>query len=86
MEIKCFEEHGRRIMVEFRCYRCNKAELRPLEECRDKECFRGLYDLIPPINWENGGFYYPLFCPDCKKAYKQFMSCEAVERCEYYAK
>lgn len=47
-----------------------------------KECYRDLYDLNPPIGWENGGFYYPLFCPDCKKAYERFMNGEDGERKE----
>lgn len=79
MEIKSFEEHGRKILVEFTCYRCKKTATRPLEDCRPKEySVRGLYDLIPPKGWEDGGFYYPLFCPDCREDYKAFMDGAAI--------
>ena len=75
MELKGYETHGRKLMVEFKCYRCKKTEIRSLEECMKEatEYFRGLYDLKPPKGWEDGGFYYPMFCPDCKKAYEDFM-------------
>lgn len=71
-----FESHGRKLMVEFKCRRCGKTELRTLEECMKEvtEYFQGLYNLNPPAGWDNGGFYYPLFCPDCKKAYENFMN------------
>ena len=41
------------------------------------EDYQGLYDLRPPEGWNSGGFYYPLLCPDCKKAYEEFMNCGA---------
>ena len=76
MEIKSIKTHGRTLLVEFKCYRCKKTETRDLEECLNEtsEYYRDLYDLNPPTGWKNGGFYYPLFCPDCKKAYERFMN------------
>lgn len=70
-----YETHGRKLLVEFKCYRCKKTEIRPFEECVNeaKECFRDLYDLKPPKEWKDGGFYYPMFCPACNKAYEDFM-------------
>ena len=46
-----------------------------LEECIKEQdvYYRDLYDLRPPKEWEDGGFYYPLFCPECAKAYELFM-------------
>lgn len=78
MQITRFETHGRRLMVEFTCYRCRTRVVRPLEECmkEETECYRDLYDLRPPEGWKDGGFYYPMFCPDCAKAYEQFMKGE----------
>jgi hypothetical protein len=75
MDIIQFESHGRKLMVEFKCYRCKKTTLRPFEECVKEvtDGVRGLYDLRPPQAWKDGGFYYPMFCPDCKKAYEDFM-------------
>ena len=63
------------MLVEFECRRCKAKSTRPLEDCmkEQKESYQGLYDLRPPIGWQNGGFYHPLFCPDCKKAYEHFM-------------
>ena len=79
MEINCFEEHGRRILVEFTCRRCRKTETRPLEDCRPTEySVRGLYDLTPPNGWRDGGFYYNMFCPDCRKDYEAFMDGTAI--------
>ena len=75
MNFANYEMNGRKLMVEFKCRRCEKTEIRPLEECmkEQKEYFRDLYDLRPPQDWKDGGFYYPLFCPDCKRAYEDFM-------------
>lgn len=75
MEITRYEAHGRKLMVEFMCYRCKTTAIRPLAECMEeqKEGYQGLYDLRPPKEWKDGGFYYPLFCPECAKAYEEFM-------------
>ena len=76
MEIRTYETHGRKLLVEFTCQRCKKTATKPLEECmkQDNECYQDLYNLSPPKEWQDGGFYYPLFCPDCKKAYEEFMN------------
>ena len=76
MEIKTYEMHGRRMMVEFECRRCKKTEARSLEECMKEvsEGFNGLHDLKPPKGWRDGGFYCPLFCPQCAEKYDLFMS------------
>lgn len=70
------EGYGRRLMVEFTCRRCGKTELRTLDECMNevKEGYAGLHDLKPPKGWKDGGIYDHMFCPDCKKAYEQFMN------------
>ena len=75
MQTKQDETHGRRLLVEFKCYRCKTTTIRPLEECMEeqKECYRDLYDLKPPKEWKDGGFYYPLFCPECAEAYDLFI-------------
>lgn len=75
MEIHSFEDHGRKLLVEFECRRCRTTATRTLEECVEElECNFELYRLSPPKGWQDGGFYYPLFCPDCKKAYVEFMN------------
>ena len=74
MKITEFESCGRRLMVEFKCYRCKTTAIRPLKECMGElECYQELYDLRPPKEWKDGGFYYPTFCPECAKAYELFM-------------
>lgn len=75
MTIDIYETHGRRLMVEFKCRRCGITAIRPLEDCMKEqtECYRSLYDLRPPKGWQDGGFYYPTFCPECAKAYDLFM-------------
>ena len=74
MEIPSFDGYGRTVMVRFRCWRCKKVDLRPLEDCLPTECpVRHLSDLIPPNGWRDGGFYYPTFCPDCAEKYDKFM-------------
>lgn len=82
MIIDKLETHGRKLLVEFTCYRCKAVAIRPLQTCLEesKECYRGLYDLNPPREWENGGFYYPLFCPDCAADYKKFMGGWGLEK------
>jgi hypothetical protein len=40
------------------------------------DSFRGLYDLAPPADWRDGGFYYPMFCKECKEAFERFMDGE----------
>lgn len=76
MKIDHFETHGRKLLVEFKCQRCETTATRSLEDCMNdgNECYRGLWDLHPPKEWKDGGFYYPMFCPDCRKAYERFMS------------
>ena len=75
MNIPKYEGYGRTIMVRFQCRRCEKIALRKLEDCVPSDSpVRDLYDLIPPKEWKNGGFYYPTFCPDCAKAYDQFIN------------
>lgn len=78
-----YETHGRRLLVEFKCYRCKTTATRTLKECEkdSQECFRDLYDLHPPSEWKDGGFYYPLFCPECAKKYERFMNGEELQQC-----
>ena len=74
MEINSFEGHGRTLMVRFMCWRCKKTVARPLKDCLPTEGpMRNLYDLTPPKDWRNGGFYYPTFCPECAEKYDHFM-------------
>lgn len=74
MDICTYEEHGRKLLVEFKCRRCGTTALRPLQESvKEADYIQGLWSLNPPKEWYNGGFYYPLFCPDCKRAYDEFM-------------
>ena len=77
MRFTSYKTHGRKLMVEFMCYRCRTTRIRPLQECLKEVAESGyidLYDLNPPTGWKNGGFYYPMFCPKCKKAYEDFMN------------
>lgn len=77
IEIQHYEYHGRRLMVEFTCRRCKKTALRPLKDCMQSvDYFQGLYALAPPADWYDGGFYYPMFCKECKEAYDRFMNGE----------
>lgn len=78
MNFDKLEGHGRTIMVQFRCYRCRATAVKPLSDSLNSDGTRGLYDLVPPSGWRNGGFYYPLFCPKCKEKYDRFMSGEEV--------
>lgn len=77
MQIDSFEGFGRTIMVRFMCYRCKRTAARKLQECRpDDHHVRDLSDLIPPEGWRDGGFYYPMFCPECAEKYDKFMEGE----------
>ena len=76
MQIDRFEANGRRLMVEFQCRRCKISAIRPLEVCVKEVNYNNLWDLKPPEDWQNGGFYYPLFCPKCSEAHKRFMNME----------
>ena len=77
MEIKEYEGHGRRLMVEFACTRCKNTEYKPLFDCLPTEFpVRNLSDLKAPAGWRDGGFYYPTLCPKCKEKYIKFMSGE----------
>lgn len=75
MELKTYQINGRKLMVEFMCYRCKTTAIRPLKDCMEdcRDGYRDLYDLRPPKEWQDGGFHYPMFCPQCAKAYKEFM-------------
>lgn len=82
MEIRAFETHGRKLLVEFKCRRCEITATKSLEECMNEaaEYYRDLYDLKPPKEWTDGGFYYPVFCPKCTRAYKDFMNNKGGEK------
>ena len=71
------ESHDRRVIIEFRCRRCGTTSYRSAEECISEVDYNNLWDLRPPADWENGGFYYPIFCPACAEAYQKFMNMEA---------
>ena len=74
MEIPDVEGHGRKIMVQFSCYRCKKIAIKPFNDCLPSECpVRYMSDLKAPKEWRDGGFYYPTFCPDCAEKYDKFM-------------
>ena len=80
MEVKRFEGFGRLLTVRFKCFRCGVTATRPLKDCLPLECnMRDLSDLRPPVDWRDGGFYYPTFCPDCAEKYDRFMKCEKVD-------
>lgn len=75
MQINAYHENGRTMAVMFTCRRCQKVAYRTLKESMDRD-YNGLTDLKPPEGWEDGGFYYPLFCPECSVAHKKFMNME----------
>lgn len=78
MEIREFEGHGRKLMVEFSCRRCKTTAYKPLVDCLPSDCAaRGLYDLNAPEEWKDGGFYHPTLCPECAEKYEKFMNGEA---------
>lgn len=79
-DIKEFKGHGRLLTVQFACWRCGTTATRPLQDCLPTDGpARGLYDLKPPADWKNGGFYYPTFCPDCSEKYDRFMKGQELE-------
>ena len=72
-----YEGHGRRVLIEFMCYRCKTKATRPLKDCRPSDGPpMNMSDYKPPADWRNGGFHYPTFCPDCAKKYDEFMKGE----------
>ena len=78
MEIKEFEGFDRKLMVEFSCRRCKTKAYKPLFDCLPNDCpVRDLSDLKAPEEWKDGGFYYPIFCPECAEKYEKFMNGEA---------
>lgn len=77
IEIPEFEGHGRKVIIQFSCYRCRKIAYRPLRDCLPSDCpVRFMSDLKAPKEWRDGGFYYPTFCPECTDKYDKFMRCE----------
>lgn len=79
IEIPQYDGHWRTVVVEFKCRRCKKTAYRPLKDCIPSDCpVRFLSDLKAPQGWEDGGFYSPLFCPDCASAHERFLNMEDV--------
>lgn len=76
MQLKDIEFGDRKVMIEFTCRRCGEKTYRPLKDCLSEVDYNNLWDLRPPADWENGGFYYPIFCPACSEAHKKFMNME----------
>lgn len=80
MQIDRFEQNGRTLMVQFECRRCKKTALKSFEKCLfDTDGYRNMTDFSPPPGWRDGGFYYPLFCPECAEKYDRFMRGEDVD-------
>lgn len=76
MQITKYSDNGRTFAVIFECRRCRTTAARTLEECM-KECeYNFITDLRPPKEWRDGGFYYPIFCPECAEKYDRFMNME----------
>ena len=74
IQIPEYEGHGRRVLIEFMCYRCKTKVVRALKDCNPTDGPpMNMSDYRPPAGWRNGGFYYPTFCPDCAKKYDEFM-------------
>ena len=53
---------GRTVMVQFECGRCGKKHLEPF----------GNY--LAPEGWRENEKNTPLLCPECHKAYNEFMN------------
>lgn len=52
---------GRTVLIQFECGRCGKKQLEPF----------GSY--VAPEGWRESEKTTPLLCPECHKAYKEFM-------------
>ena len=52
---------GRTVLIQFECGRCGKKQLEPF----------GSY--VAPEGWRESEKSTPLLCPECHKAYKEFM-------------
>ena len=82
MKLEKLNDFGRTITVQFQCRRCKATATKPLSDSIPVDGFLDpirLYDLVPPNDWRNGGFYYPLLCPECAMKYDRFMSGEDVD-------
>ena len=77
IELPNYDGHWRTVVVEFKCRRCKKTAYRPLRDCMPSDYpVRFMSDLKAPPEWEDGGFYHPLFCPVCAAAHERFLNME----------
>lgn len=70
-----YEDNGRRLMVEFKCSRCNGVRCEPLEPLDEKagDHYGSLSSLHLPNGWCELN-YTTVFCPTCLKEYKEFFA------------
>lgn len=67
-----YESGGRRLAVEFTCYRCNGVRFEPLEPLVSNENYGYLHNINLPDDWRDiRGL--GLFCPTCSKELAEFI-------------
>ena len=64
---------GRTIMIMFECGRCGKTHIEPYEK-QVKSTEGNLQSYRPPEGWRNDELSTPMLCPECHKAFLEFMS------------
>lgn len=62
---ECRKHQGRTLMLQFECGRCGKKHIEPFESYK------------VPEGWREHERNMPLLCPECHKAFNEFM--KAVE-------
>lgn len=73
LQFNKYSDEGRTLMVKFTCYRCGESVTIPLSEANvPSDHYGHLHNIDPPKPWDEIP-YNKILCPDCLKAYKEFM-------------
>lgn len=77
-----YEDYSKTLFIRFKCSRCGFEELETLEHCDKRTGDRGnfLRQLSLPKGWYDDEYRSVALCPNCRKAYEDFMSGNDVKR------
>lgn len=70
-----YEDKSKTLFIRFKCNRCGFEEFEKLEDCDKRTGERGdyLHQLLLPRGWLYEQFLGRALCPDCNRAYDEFM-------------
>lgn len=67
-----YENGGRKLKIEFTCYRCKKVRCEDLEPRVSDDFYGGLHDIVKPKGWTDYLIGSRLLCDTCTAELEEF--------------